>query len=110
MATFNLNIAFSFTAGTAAADTFNLGVHNLTVLGLDGDDVFLEGSIPIPGYNYLDGGNGNDSFTLKGGSSENYILGGAGNDSVFIAAGEQNNISGGAGNTGSESAAAPTRH
>jgi Ca2+-binding RTX toxin-like protein len=63
MATFNLNSFLSFTAGTAAADTFNLGAYHLTVLGLDGDDVFQE-SISNLGTNYLDGGNGNDSFTL----------------------------------------------
>src|SRR5262245_8250628 len=73
-----INMPFSLTVGTAAADTFILGNRFMTVLGLDGDDVFLE-LIPQVGFNYLDGGNGNDSFTLGNLSRENYILGGDGN-------------------------------
>src|SRR5262245_11708239 len=80
MATFNLTVPGSFPAGTAAADTFNLGAGHLTVLGLDGDDVFLE-SVVTEGSSYLDGGNGNDSFTMKDFSIQNYLLGGDGNDS-----------------------------
>ena len=82
MATFDLTLGVRFTAGTAAADTFNLGAVRLTVLGLDGDDVFQESVVQA--LNYLDGGNGNYSFTLFSGSHDNYILGGDGNDSVFI--------------------------
>src|SRR5262245_34920272 len=98
MATFNLNTSYTFAAGTAAADTFNLATTYLSVLGLDGDDVFVESGVAVLGLNNLDGGNGNDSFNLQTSSSENYVSGGAGNDSVFIVSGEQNNVLGGVGN------------
>ncbi len=41
MATFNVNTFGSFVSGTAASDTFNMIVNGCTVLGLDGDDIFI---------------------------------------------------------------------
>jgi Ca2+-binding RTX toxin-like protein len=101
MATFDVTIPISFTVGTAAADTFYLGTGFFTVLGLDGDDTFRD--VPSAGFGndltFLDGGNGNDSFTFDGiTSNANVILGGDGNDTAFIASGSQNSVSGGAGN------------
>src|SRR5262245_51013220 len=87
MATFNLNTSYTFAAGTAAADTFNLATTYLSVLGLDGDDVFVEPGVAVLGLNNLDGGNGNDSFNLQTSSSENYVSGGAGNDWLGIGGG-----------------------
>ena len=96
MATFNINLPYSFVNGTAANDTFNISVLLVTAFGLDGDDLFSVGASRF-GLS-LDGGTGNDSFNLGSSFSDSLVVGGDGNDSVFMTSGTRNNFSGGAGN------------
>ena len=63
MAIFNINLPFSFVNGTAANDTFNINANFVTAFGLDGDDLFSAADNRF-GLS-LDGGTGNDSFSLR---------------------------------------------
>ena len=81
MATFNITLPHSFVNGTAANDTFNIIFGLATAFGLDGDDQFL---VPSVRGLSLDGGTGNDSFSLNGGVSASLLLGGDGNDQLFM--------------------------
>ena len=90
MATFDINLPFSFVNGTAANDTFNINSDYVTAFGLDGDDMFS-----AAGFRFglsLDGGTGNDSFSLAN-VGDSLVFGGDGNDTVFMAASASATIS-----------------
>ena len=77
MATFTINLSFSFVNGTAANDTFNIStIPFVTAFGLDGDDQFSVAG----GRHSLDGGAGNDSFSLPDFVEASLVFGGDGND------------------------------
>jgi Ca2+-binding RTX toxin-like protein len=63
--------------GTIDNDTVNGGYN--TFYGLDGDDI-LESD--TPGFNYIEGGQGNDCLFVYGGNAYGHIYGGDGNDLV----------------------------